>query len=178
MRRTATRLAMMAALITSGTGWISPADAGIVLQTPAGLVPGDQFRFVFVTDGVTTAESTSITTYDTFVQGQAGGATYDGVTVTWQAIGTTPSVAAIDHIGQPQTPITLVDDTEVTTSTTSTGLWSGLLHHSINEGISGATIQVAVWTGTGVDEHHPPDPIRWENLTPPPGYHPPKLQTG
>jgi hypothetical protein len=46
---------------------------GLILQTPAGLNPGDQFRFVFVTDGTTNATSSAISSYDAFVTAQAGG---------------------------------------------------------------------------------------------------------
>jgi hypothetical protein len=144
------RLAMVAALIWSGSGWICSAFAGsIILQTPAGLKPGDQFRFVFVTDGRTNAVSSSIADYDSFVQSQAGGATYNGVTVNWLAIGSTSTVNAIDHIGQTDTPVYLVSGTQVTTSTTPTGLWSGSLMHSIDEDITGSTLQqLFPWTGT------------------------------
>jgi hypothetical protein len=144
---------MVAALLMIGSGWMAPAHAGPVLTTPAGLAPGDQFRFVFVTDGATAATSTDIGTYDSFVQSQADGATYNGVTVTWQVIGSTDTVNAIDHIGQTTTPVFLVDGTEVTTSTSSTGLWSGSIMHGIGEDINGVTlgsppIGAIVWTGT------------------------------
>ena len=96
----------------------------MILQTPAGLTFGDQFRFVFVTDGDTTATSTNISDYDNFVQSQAGGATYNGVVVNWLAIGSTESVNAIDHIEQTSTPVYLANGTLVTNSTTAAGLWS------------------------------------------------------
>jgi hypothetical protein len=127
----------------------SRADASINLTTPAGLNPGDQFRFVFVTDGTTTATSTTIGDYDSFVQSQAGGATYNGITVSWLAIGTTDSVNAIDHIGQTNTPVYLADGSLVTTSTTTSGLWSGSLLHAIDEDINMTPLNKAVWTGTG-----------------------------
>ena len=37
---------------------------GIALSTPAGLSPGDTFRFVFVTDGITCATSSDIANYN------------------------------------------------------------------------------------------------------------------
>ena len=149
MRRPTVRLAMVAALIWFGSGWLEQARAaGVVLSTPAGLTPGDQFRFVFVTDATTTALSVNITDYDSFVQSQAGGATYDGATVTWLAIGSTSVVDAIDHIGQTNTPVYLVDGTEVTTSTTPSGLWSGTIMNPIDEDISGSIVSSDVWTGT------------------------------
>ncbi len=87
-------LTLIAATSISAT----TASAGSI-ATPTGLNPGDQFRIVFVTQGTTAANSSDISTYDTFVTNQANSATYNGATITWQAIGSTPSVNAIDHIG-------------------------------------------------------------------------------
>jgi hypothetical protein len=147
MRIRTTILAVLAAMtsLTVGVG----VRAGTMLQTPAGLNPGDTFRFVFVTDGSRDATSTNITDYDNFVQSQAGGATYNGVVVNWLAIGSTATVNAIDHVGVAATPVYLVDGTLVTPNTGSFGLWSGQLIHAINENISGGTTQQSfVWTGT------------------------------
>jgi hypothetical protein len=148
MRRLSNTKAMLAGMILIGSGWSAPAHAGIVINTPAGLTPGDQFRIVFVTDGGTSATSSNISDYDAFVTAQAGGATYDGQTVTWQAIGSTPTVNAIDHITQTNTQVYLNDGTEVTNSTTPAGMWSGSLNHPINEDLTGSTINQLVWTGT------------------------------
>ena len=42
-----------------GLGALGRAEAGgVVIQTPAGLKAGDQFRIVFATDGTTMATST------------------------------------------------------------------------------------------------------------------------
>ena len=119
------RFAIVAAVLWLGSGLGGRAEAGIILQTPAGLNPGDQFRFVFVTDGIRDATSTNIADYDSFVNAEAGGATYNGVVVNWLAIGSTDSVDAIDHVGQANAPVYLSDGTLVTTSTTSAGLWFG-----------------------------------------------------
>ena len=73
MVRPTVRLAAVAALFWLGSQWEDPVQAGVALMTPSGLAPGDQFRFVFVTDGSTTATSTDIGTYDAFVESQAGG---------------------------------------------------------------------------------------------------------
>src|SRR6476620_6997697 len=114
---------IVAAVLWLGSGLGGRAEAGIILQTPAALNPGDHFRFVFVTDGIRDATSTNIADYDSFVNAQAGGATYNGVVVNWLAIGSTDSVDALDHVGQAITPVYLSDGTLVTTTTTSTGLW-------------------------------------------------------
>jgi PEP-CTERM motif len=151
MRRPKARLPLVAALICCGSGLISPASiAGPVLVTPAGLAPGDEFRFVFVTDGTTTATSADISTYDSFVQSQADGATYNGATVNWLAIGSTVTVNAIDHVGVADLPVFLVGGTEVTPTTTTAGLWSGTLLNPIAEDINGQTVSAQyAWTGTG-----------------------------
>jgi len=119
-----------------------------MLQTPSGLNPGDPFRFVFVTVGVRDAASANIADYDSFVNVQAGGATYSGVPVDWLAIGSTASVDAIDHVVQATAPVYLSDGTLVTTTTTLAGLWSGALVHEINLDLAANPVQTFVWTGT------------------------------
>jgi hypothetical protein len=132
-----------------GLGVGGPAQAaGITLMTPAGLRTGDHFRFVFITDEGRDATSSSIEDYDSFVQSQAEGATYDSAVVNWLAIGSTPTVDAIDHVGRTPDPVYLADGTLVTTSTTTTGLWSGALQHAINEDLAGIGRFLRVWTGT------------------------------
>jgi hypothetical protein len=144
----ARRLAMVTAILWFGSGVGGPASAGPVLMTPPGLNPGDQFRFVYVTDGDSPANSTNIGDYDNFVQTQAGGATYNATPVSFLAIGSTSSVNAIDHISQTNTPVYLSDGTLVSLSTTPTGLWSGSLLHSIDEDLTGQVMRTTVWTGT------------------------------
>lgn len=135
--------------------------AGVILHTPGGLNPGDTFRFVFVTDGTIDATSSAISTYDAFVTAQAGGATYNGRTVSWQAIGSTATVNAVDHVGLSTGGVFLASGTEVATSTTANlgGLWyddpadpsganSGTLLHPIDQDLTGQLLTEAVWTGT------------------------------
>jgi hypothetical protein len=61
------RFCVLVALAAVGT---SRASADLVLDTPNGLSVGDRFRFIFVTgsSSSTTATSSDITTYDTFVR--------------------------------------------------------------------------------------------------------------
>jgi hypothetical protein len=144
------RFAIVAAVLGLGCGLGGRANAGVVLQTPAGLNPGDHFRFVFVTDGIRDATSTHIADYDSFVNDQAGGATYNGAVVNWLAIGSTDSVDAIDHVGQASTPVYLSDGTLVAATTTFTGLWSRSVLHQINLDLAGHPVDPTffVWTGT------------------------------
>ena len=139
---------IVAAVLWLGSGLGGRAEASIILQTPTGLNPGDHFRFVFVTDGIRDATSTNITDYDSFVNAQAGGATYDGAAVNWLAIGSTDSVDAIDHVGQAAAAVYLSDGMLVTTTTTPAGLWSGALVHAVNLDLAANLVQTFVWTGT------------------------------
>ena len=130
------------------------AAGGIALSTPAGLSPGDTFRVAFVTDGTTTATSSSIGNYNTFVTNdastEAGGGvvTYNGVTLTWTAIASTPYVAAITIIGTYGVPVYLASGTQVTSSDNASGLWSGSLTNSISQDLHGNYLSGYVWTGT------------------------------
>ena len=128
------------------------ASAGPIVATPTGLHPGDHFRIAFVTTGTTTATSPNISTYDTFVTAQAGGATYNGSTITWSAIASTTSVSAITHIGVTNDAVYLVDGTLVSNSDSTSGLWSGSLQHALSEDINKVTsVNESVWTGTTIN---------------------------
>ena len=128
--------------------------APIALNTPAGLNPGDSFRFLFVTSGATAATSSDINTYNTFVQAQAGGATYNGVTVNWKAIGSTATVNARDNVGGFGTTIGVYmpSGTPLADSMTSNinGLWSGTLLAAPSEHLDGTTITEYPWTGSSL----------------------------
>jgi hypothetical protein len=155
------RLVTVLAVIALGLGGGARSEANIIIHTPEGLSEGDTFRIVFVTPGRTVPTSSSIAHYNSFVTGQAGGATYYGDTVAWDAIGSTHSVNAIDNIGQTNTPVYLNDgQTLVTTSTTATGLWSGSLLHAINKDVSGVLRQnLVIFTGTTTAGVHSGNPL-------------------
>jgi hypothetical protein len=148
LRRVVHRLAMLTAIVVT-CGLFTPCKADLTLTTPAGLTAGDTFRFVFVTDGTTAATSTNITDYDSFVQSQAGGATYNGDTITWQAICSTDAISAITHLGTNPgiSGVYRVDGTQVAAGdgTGNEGIWSGSLLAPIG-GIP--LLDPFVWTGT------------------------------
>jgi hypothetical protein len=76
MLNKAQRLAIAMVICWIGLGVGSRAEAGdIDLLTPTGLMPGDHFRFVFVTDGTRDVTSSNIADYNNFVNSQAAGAT-------------------------------------------------------------------------------------------------------
>ena len=153
------RIAMFTAIAGVTAGINTPCKADLTFNTPAGLTAGDTFRIVFVTDGTTDATSTSISTYNTFVNNdatsQAGGANvvYDGTTLTFSAIGSTLTTSAIANIGETGAPVYLTNGTEVASSDTASGWWAGGQHailHAIDTDLLGNTAQDEVWTGTGL----------------------------
>jgi hypothetical protein len=149
-------------VIVLAAGCVVAASASadpIVLATPAGLNPGDPFRFVFVTldTGVRIdASSSDINVYNAFVTSAAGGATYDGSTVSWKAIGSTASVNARDNVGGfgDSVPVYRVDGTLVAydlSSSFGSGFWGANLQASISRSIDGTEVNDFVWTGSNND---------------------------
>jgi hypothetical protein len=140
-------------------GSLSTAHAEPVsLATPAGLAPGAQFRFLFLTSGTQAATSTDIADYNTFVNSQASGATYEGSVVSWQAVGSTATVNARDNVGGfgGNVPVYLTNGTllagDLTTSTSNKGLWSGTLFATPTIGIDGNGVTTNfAFTGSNKD---------------------------
>jgi len=139
-------------------GSLSTAQAEPVLATPAGLAPGAQFRFLFLTSGTQAATSTDIGNYNTFVNSQASGATYEGSVVSWKAVGSTATVNARDNVGGFGTnvPVYLTNGTllagDLTTGTSNKGLWSGSLFTTPTIGIDGNGVTTNfAFTGSNKD---------------------------
>lgn len=149
---------LFAAALTLGTAHASAAD----LPTPAGLSPGDTFRFVFVTAGTASASTSNIIGYNMFIDANDGGSTYNGVEIDWFAVASTSSTDAYANLGgyQANQPVYLVNGTQVATDLTTSagGFWSGTLMTTISVGIDGNSIaESRVWTGTATDGTESPD---------------------
>ncbi len=146
------RLALTVLFVVGFQFSANMAFAGVVIQAPVGLQPGDHFRIIFVTSGTTAATSNNIADYNSFVNQQAGGATYDGRLVQWSAIASTNTVNALANINSASSSaVYMVDGTKVASSTTGSagGLWSSNLIAQPTEGINGnAFTSGFVWTGT------------------------------
>ena len=95
------KTAIVSALI--GLVFASPlsADPWTSLDPPVGL--GESFHWVFASSSAMTATATSISDYDSFVQGLADAANIGSGSslgfgdITWKAIGSTELTDAIDH---------------------------------------------------------------------------------
>jgi hypothetical protein len=128
------------------------ARAGAIV-TPPGLTPGDTYQLAFVTSSGIDATSSSIATYDNFVQmlaSAAGLSTINGQAVTWHVIGSTATVAAIDHAPQLADIYNLAGQL-VTRDAPDAGLWNTgntPFANPININESGNVNDGLVWTGT------------------------------
>jgi hypothetical protein len=124
------------------------------LSAPAGFAEGDKFRFLFITMDTISATSSNIADYNSFVNFEANGASYNGATISWNAVVSTASVSARDNVGGygSNAAIFLVNGTKVandmTTASGSNGLWSSNLLAAPNVRINGATRNVTVWSGS------------------------------
>jgi len=134
-----------------------PSRADLIIATPSGLSLGNQFRIVFLTNGVTQATSSDIGYYNTFVNNnaisQAGGSgnnvVYGNTVLTWTAIASTYEVSAITNIGSFGVPVYTASGTLITPSDTASGLWSGSLLAPINQFLTSPVFfDTGVWTGT------------------------------
>jgi hypothetical protein len=150
-------LAYGIAIVVFGSLSTAHAEA-VALATPAGLAPGAQFRFLFLTSGTQAATSTDIADYNTFVNSQASGATYEGSVVSWKAVGSTATVNARDNVGGfgGNVPVYLTNGTllagDLTTGTSNKGLWSGLLFTTPTIGIDGNGVTTSfAHTGSNAD---------------------------
>jgi hypothetical protein len=155
------RILLVATLLLT---FVPTVYSAAIIQTPAGLQPGDKFQIVFVTAGRRDGTSSNIADYDAFVNADAGGATYDGQLITWRAIASTPTVDAKDHIGEFLVPVYLNDGvSKVTNHTTASipGGWFGAnidLFDTVNQQLDGTIRSTTVWSGThesGVASAHP-----------------------
>jgi hypothetical protein len=139
---------------------VAVADAGTIVA-PDGLLPGTEFRVIFVTSGKINSTSTNILTYDNFVNAQAMNARYEGRKVRFSAIASTSSkpedpaiVNAISHINNGMSSaagVYMVDGTKVAdnTGTSSGGLFSGSMAATPRQGIDGTVYgDVNIWTGS------------------------------
>jgi hypothetical protein len=119
-------------------------DAAVVINPLAwGLNPGDTFRLVVITAGSTSATSTSIATYDTFVNSQGlSGITYHGAALTWQALALTPG----------SSPLT--DSSRYSSTANST-----LIYNLNGLAVSNTTNGTRFWQTSGYNQHL--NPINW-----------------
>lgn len=124
------RAVLSGVLAVACLAFASHADAAIQTQ-PASLMPGDQYRLVFVTSSGSNQSSTDIAFYNTHVSNVANSVpALASLSVDWKAIGSTSAVNARQNTGTDPTPagptgvpIFLVDGTLFATNYDD--LWDG-----------------------------------------------------
>lgn len=121
------------------------------LVVPAGLNAGDTYHVIFVTSTRTDATSTDISSYDTFVQNVANAADIgSSIGVDWLALGSTATVAAIDHLSPlfTDTSAPIYNQNGDLVANNFAQLWSGTLDASVGYSEAGVYISDYVWTGS------------------------------
>ncbi len=119
------------------------------------LPEGSLYRLAFVTNGASSAVSSVIADYNTFVTTQANqNATLLGLNTTWLAIGSTSTVEARDNTNTNPSvsaglPIYRLDGSIIAND--NADLWDGSIFNSVSLNQNGAAMTGAVWTGTGTN---------------------------
>ena len=124
-----------------------------IITTPDGLVPGDQYRLVFVTYGTMDASSTSIDNYNTFVSNEAAlSSELASLNYSWTAIGSTVDIDASTNTSTDTStqgvPIYALNGSLVAQD--NLDLWDGSLANPINIDQNGDTVNGYVFTGTSI----------------------------
>jgi len=150
MTKNSVRAFVLAFLTASSAHATLPGNP---LSAPSGLTEGAKFRFLFITMDTISATSSNIADYNSFVNFEANGASYNGATISWNAVVSTASVNARDNVGGygSNAAIFLVNGTKIandmTTVSSSNGLWSSNLLAAPNVRINGRTRDVTRWAG-------------------------------
>lgn len=151
------RSVLLSVLFLVAGPWCAGSMRAAIMLVPAGLNPGDSFRVAFASSTTRDAQSSNIADYDQFITNLAVAAgldTYFGSPVTWQALGSTATVDAVDRLpkdfGSP--PLYRLDGGLVAPSTGvlwvvgPTGLPITLTE--LGTDISGEMGGGVIWTGT------------------------------
>jgi len=144
---------------------VSNESLAAPITVPTGLNPGDQYRLAFVAEGIDIprrdATSTDIADYDAYVQAVAN-AQPGLASITWQVIGSTATVSAVDHTStnpnDSGVPVYLLNDTLLANNYAD--LWDGTIVNALSifeDGLPfscpGGPCQASpnVFTGTNAD---------------------------
>jgi hypothetical protein len=130
-----------------------PVARASLTTVPIGLNPGDQYRLVFVTDGISASSSANISTYNSFVTAQANSVLeLSQLGTTWNVIGSTLSVSARANTGTDPSSagvaVYSVGGQRIATS--NSDLWNGTIENAINVTQTGVQLAdgTVIITGT------------------------------
>ena len=160
--RTRVKLKLLSVIALAGAccmpSYATTDFSGTSIPVPSGLVQGDTFQLVFLTNETFTAGSTSISTYNSDVTTSAGasGSLVAGLGITWSALVSTASVNVLSNIVNTSPSMTgfagiydfagnlIADGTE----TAPNGLYSGSLQNVLYYVAQGSPLTTYAWTGT------------------------------
>lgn len=139
----------IAALFLAASVTLSCAQLVAAVTPPSGLAPGSKYQLIFLTLGTTTATSSDIDYYNTFVNNEAPAGEFFGLPsgLTWHAVSSTPAVNAKDNAPSGSFPVYNTHGQLVAVSSIYTG---SLLTAVVNDE-TGTGYQVgnaSVWTGS------------------------------
>ncbi len=140
------RMAFVRGLMAAASVATMLAGSAMAQVILPALPPGSHYEIAIVTSGGTTATSTNIRDYNSFVTTQAGLSTSLPTGLTWSAIGSTPYTNAIDNIPSYTYPIYNTAGQLVASNVLA--LWTGSLQAPIEYDENGTNYQGFVWTGT------------------------------
>ena len=129
------------------TASVFQAEGSVVLQ-PTDLNPGDEYRLVFVTSGLTQGLSDDINDYNNFVDGYGDLA----MTSDWTAIASTLTVNARDNTGTTGSGgVPIYNFNGIRVADDYADLWDTTIDNPIKYTEVGGTVNEKVWTGTDKD---------------------------
>ena len=153
------RAPFYAAALAALMGMSSPSEAALTLR-PGGLNEGDLFRVLFISSARRDALSSDISVYDSFIASLAAVAgidTYFGTPVTWQVLGSTFAVSAIDRVALDSVALFSMSGVQVANS--GADLWDGSIDAPILADEGGRFNEGLVYTGTRPDGRAADDPL-------------------
>jgi hypothetical protein len=138
----------LGALSVSGTA------SATLIESIAALEEGAMYRVLFVTSGLTTAISTDIDDYNTFVSNATvSGSVTGSLELTWKALASTESKNAQDNTGISDgynSLITMFNTRGQIVVSPGSDLWNGSLVNPISYDEYGRFATGSVWTGTEI----------------------------
>lgn len=119
------------------------------------LSPGDKYRVLFVTTSLTAATSTSISTYNTFVQtAAAAGSVTSSLGLSWMALASTLTDNAQTNasvLNTDTSPVSFFNTNGDLLAVSGQDLWDGSLLVAVDYTENGSLFGFFVWTGTFSD---------------------------
>jgi hypothetical protein len=139
--------------ISLGVLSVSGTASATLIESIAALEEGAMYRVLFVTRDSTTAMSTDIDDYNTFVSNAAGSGSVTGsLGFTWKALASTSDVNAQDNTGVYASDYSMITmfntNGQIVASLGGSDLWSGILYNPILYDENGIAVSKGVWTGT------------------------------